>query len=290
MIKDPYSILGVTKTATQSEIKSAYRALAKKFHPDLNPGNKQAEATFKDINSAFESVGTEEQRAKFDRGETEQQQADARQSYYKTQQNQDGGRYSQNFSEEDFFENIFRSNRSNPNAKGEDQLYHMEINFKESILGGERTITLGNGNKLQLKINPGITSGTKLRFKNQGSPGRGTGPSGDAYVEVSIKPLAGFTRDGNDIISEISVSFIEAILGAEIKVPTLDGAVMLKIPSGVSDGSRLRIKGKGVAGSKEIGNQIVVVKIVMPKNISSELQEKIRQWEGKFDYNPRGDV
>jgi DnaJ-class molecular chaperone len=191
---DPYSTLGVSKNATQDEIKNAYRSLAKKYHPDLNPGKKDLEAKFKEINTAYEQVGTKEEREKYERGESDAQaQAHARQNerpnYYQSQR--DGGRYAQGFggggeggfSQEDIFENLFRNSR-HANQAGADELYRMDVDFKESVLGAERTITLPNGKKLQIKIPAGIESGAKLRMKGQGGVGVGSAPAGDAIVEV----------------------------------------------------------------------------------------------------------
>lgn len=296
---DPYSVLGVAKTATQEQIKSAYRNLAKKFHPDLNPGKKEAENKFKEINAAYELIGDEEARGKFDRGETEaqqraQQEAEA-QSYYQSQQRAGGGRYSRSFgddfgdggfSEEDIFANLFRSRAHQP-MPGQDELYQMEVDFSEAALGSERMITLPNGKKLQVKIPAGISSGSKLRLKNEGGPGQKGAPNGDVYVEIKVKPLAGFVRHGNDIETELPISFIEAMTGAEIKVNTISGAVMLSIPPGVNTGSKLRIRGKGIAIPNQPGDQIVILKVVMPKKIDPELQAAVKSWDGKFNYNPR---
>lgn len=309
-MKDPYVTLGVSKSATLEEIKKAYRELVKKNHPDLNPGNKQAEAKFKDISVAYDQIGTAEAKAKFDRGETDQQKQDAYEkqqkyweealkqqqgkrnsSYYKTQQN--GGRYSQSYGDEfgsdSFFEELFRGRRSSQPRpeKGKDTLYQMEINLADSVLGLEKLITLPNGKSISVKIPAGINSGTKLRFRGLGDPGASGTPSGDAFIEIIVTPMKGFKKVGNDIEVEVAISFIEAIMGAEISVPTLYGPVMLKIPSGANNGNRLRIKGKGVKSSSGIGSQIVLIKIVMPKTITPELVNAVKNWKGIFDYNPR---
>ena len=285
MIKDPYLVLGISKSATQDEIKIAYRNLAKKLHPDLNPGNKVSEEKFKDVSIAYERIGTVEERAKFDRGETTEQKAEQQQeqarTYHETQQ--DGGRYSY-----DYFENLFRSaGGARGGARGEDHLYQMSVDFKDAVLGSEREITLPHGKRLLVKIPPGVETGSKLRFKHQGAPGIGKGSAGDAYVEITVKPLPGFNRVGFDIESENPISFIEALLGAEIKVPTLESSVMLKVPPGVTTGSRLRIRGKGILHGKERGDQIVSLKVVMPKKVDSELEKSVREWGDKYSYDPR---
>jgi DnaJ-class molecular chaperone len=312
-MKDAYETLGVSKTASQDEIKSAYRSLAKKFHPDLNPGNKEREARFKEISAAYEKVGEPEARKKYDRGETDEMGAGPGAAgasayggfgggpfYYETQGGEAGGRYS-NFSfgggaDNDFFENLFRQagqggrSRSG-DAPGEDQLYQMEISFRDAVLGAERELTLPGGKKLHVVIPPGVDTGSRLRFRGQGGPGFGKGPAGDAYVEVSVRPLEGFTRKGKDLETEVPISFLEALRGGEVEVPTVEGKVQLKVPPGLSSGSRLRVKGKGVAGKGgERGDQYVVLKVVMPKKISTELAEAVRAWGSKFDYNPRSDA
>lgn len=292
-MKNPYEILGVTKTATQDEIKKAYRNLVKKNHPDLNPGNKKAEERFKEISHAYELIGTKEDRAKFDRGETDEQF----QNRWQQQGTQKGagphaGRYSQSFADQfgaDFFEELFGSHRRQNRQESKEDLdthYQMTVSFRESILGGEKIITLPNGKNLKVKIPPGIVSGTKLRFKNQGEEIPG-GLHGDAYIEVKVEPLEGWIRQGLDLETEVEISFIEGIMGAEISVPTFYGPVMLKIPPGVNTGSKLRIKGKGVHQGEESGNQIVKLKIMLPKNVSKELRSAIESWKGAYDYNPR---
>jgi DnaJ-class molecular chaperone len=298
-MNDPYAALGVAKTATQDEIKKAYRELAKKHHPDLNPGNSQAEARFKEASQAYEQIGTPEARAKFDQGESDEQrqqqewqqaQARAGASYYRTQQT--GGRYSQAFGDgaEDIFEEIFRRAGRTAAASeipGEDHYYRLEVEFKDAALGAEREIVLPSGKKLLIKIPAGVEAGTKLRFKQQGGAGSGGAPPGDAYVEISVKPQPGFTRVGNNIESVLPISLQEAILGGEVRVPTVDGQVMLKVPPGSSTGTRLRIRGKGVGAEKDRGDQIVNIHIVLPKRIDPALQEAVRGWESKFHYNPR---
>lgn len=293
---DPYEVLGISKTASLDEIKKSYRKLAKKFHPDLNPGNQEAEKKFKAASHAFDQIGTAEARAKFDRGDTDEQkqrQYDQQQSYHRSQQN--GGRYSYSFGEdmggEDFFENLFGSargsRRSGAQLPGEDVTYKMDVEFREAALGAEKTITLPSGKNLQVKIPAGIESGKKLRFKGLGQPGFNNGPAGDAYIEIHVKDLSGFKRKGQDIEVEVPISFIEAITGGDIKVPTLEGEVMLTIPSGVSTGSKLRVKGKGAGTGDNRGNQIVVLKVVTPKDVDPALKAAVENLKTQFDYNPR---
>lgn len=303
---DPYEILGVAKTAPQDEIKKSYRKLAKKYHPDMNPGDKEAEKKFKSVSHAFDLIGTPESRAKFDRGETDEQQQRQYEEFVKNQGKGgsrsyynpfEGGEdhFSFSFGDEmggeDLFENLFGSSRRGrargTNYPGEDVIYKMDVEFKEAALGAERVITLPNGKNLKVKIPAGIESGKKLRFKGQGSLGTGKGAPGDAYVEIQVRPLDGFKRVGNDIEVEVPVSFIEAITGAEIKVPTIDGEVMVNIPAGVSTGSKLRVKGKGAGEGNSRGNQIVILKVVTPKVVDPALRSAVEALKGQFNYNPR---
>lgn len=300
---DPYKTLHLEKNATLEEIKKSYRKLAKQYHPDLNPGNKEAERKFKDISHAFDLIGTKEAKGKFDRGETDDQQRHQYEQYRNAQQGrqQSGGhRYTSSFGEEfdtdDLFESLFgagarrtgRGSRSHDmNFAGEDELYQMEVELKEAALGSEKVITLPNGKKLQVKIPAGIESGKKLKFKGLGKSGIGAGPAGDIYVQINVKPMAGFTRVENDIHTEVPISFFEAINGAEVEVPTLDGHVMLQVPPGVSSGSKLRVKNKGVGAGEHRGNLIVTLKIVMPKNINPEMKAAVSKLQDQFSYNPR---
>jgi DnaJ-class molecular chaperone len=296
---DPYTILGVSKNSSVEEIKKSYRKLAKKYHPDLNPGNKEAEKKFKEISHAFDLIGTAENRAKFDRGETDEQQQKQYEEYVKSQgrrgqtfhdSQKGGGRYSYSFGDDvggdEFFENLFGRSRGS-SLQGADVNYKMQVEFREAALGGEKTITLQNGKTLQLKIPAGIETGKKLRFKGMGEDGSGKGQPGDAYIEIEVKPLPGYKRSGMDIEVEVPISFIEAITGAEIKVPTLDGEVLLKIPAGVSTGSKLRIKGKGIGVGEQRGNEIIVLKVVTPKEVNPALKSAIEKLKPEFDYNPR---
>jgi DnaJ-class molecular chaperone len=272
--KDPYQVLGVSKTATQDEIKNAYRSLAKKFHPDLNPGNKDAETRFKDISNAYALVGTAEERAKFDRGELNEEAArragaGAGPFYYETQRGR-RGRYSSSFSDFGF------------EFPGEDEHYQMSVDLRDTILGAEREITLPSGRRLRVKIPPGVTSGKKLRFAGLGGPGLG-GPPGDVYVEIQVREDPRFKQEGANLVIETPVSLTDAVFGGRVRVPTLEGQVELKVPPHSNTGTKLKLAGKG-AYDRETGrrgDEIVVLKIKLPDEIDPELENALRDWQRK---------
>lgn len=293
-MRNPYEIIGVTPTATQDEIKNAYRKLAKKHHPDLNPNNKANEEKFKEITHAYELIGSAENRAKFDKGELDEaaaaQEAASRQYYSHTQAGPDA-RYSSSYEfDDDFLNSIFgsmggaegvrgRASRGPRPAPGADTLYKMEVDFKDAVLGAEKTLTLPTGKTLQTKIPPNFKSGQKLRFAGQGAPGRGGGPAGDLYVEIVVRPSEIFTRVGQNIESEVSVSIAEALLGGEISVQTIDGNVLLKVPPHSNTGTKLRIRGKGVPSANAgRGDHIVKLKLMLPEVPDPKLDALVKEW------------
>ena len=290
MAANPYETLGVNPKAKQDEIKSAYRKLAKTFHPDLNPGNKKAESRFKDITSAYDQVGSAEDREKFDRGEIEaeaakQDRARSRGPFYSETQ-AGGGRYSSQFEgmDEDILSSLFEQmggQRDSPfRAAPENKIFQMDVEFKDSILGGEQEIEFPGGKKFLVKIPAGVESGTKLRFKGKNESAVPGAPPGDIYVQLNVKPSLVFKRVGKDIEVEIAVSFSDAILGAEIQVPTVDGPIMMKIPAKVTSDQKLRLKGRGVVDNvtKLRGDQIALLKIKMPENVDDEFRKAVEDW------------
>jgi len=300
MTTNPYEVLGVSAKATQDEIKSAYRNLAKKFHPDLNPGNKSAETRFKEISSAYELVESPEKRAKFDRGESEAAQAQQHRSgpfYQETQAG--GGRYSQGFEgmDDDVLRSIFEQMgrqggsgfRGASDMRGEDVHYQMEVSFRDATLGGEREITLPDGKKIRVKIPAGVHSGVKLRFGGLGEPGVGKAPTGDAYVELNVLPSPLFKREGDDLEVEVPISVSESILGAKVKVPTIDGPVFLTIPAGASSGMKLRLSGKGVLNNStgKRGDQYAVLKLICPPNADPEIKQAVQAWAHRQTFDAR---
>lgn len=280
---NPYEILKVSPTATQDELKAAYRKLAKKFHPDLNPGNKEAELRFKNINAAYALVDSAENRAKYDQGvidEKAYREGHKRRGPFYSQTQQGGGRYSSQFEgfDPEAFADIFESMGSaSPFHKSQPQeLYQLSISFKDSILGVEREITFPSGKKFHVKIPAGVESGAKLRFAGKGEGG------GDVYVQLQVLPSANFKRVGQDIETEIDVPFDKAILGGEIKVTTIDGSILLKVPEKITAGQKMRVSGKGVPYKDgKRGALIVKLNIKMPEHIDEEFKKAVAAWSAR---------
>ncbi|WP_169546108.1 DnaJ C-terminal domain-containing protein [Sneathiella aquimaris] len=296
-MQDPYSVLGVSKSASQQEIKSAYRKLAKKYHPDANPGDEKIADKFKSVSAAYNIVGDETSRGKFDRGEIDangQQQA----PFGFGGGGGGGGRTRQAGSDffgggaEDIFSDIFGNfrqggRRQNVPQKGRDKIFAIDVSFVEAAIGGKRRLTLGEGGKtLDVKVPAGITDGKQIRLKGQGEPGAYGGGNGDILINVSVKEHPVFKRDGTNVIVELPISLPEAVLGAKVAVPTVDGAVNLKIPAGSNTGSTLRLKGKGIDG-KTRGDQLVRLKVVLPEKQDKELQDWVAKWSEDHDYDAR---
>jgi DnaJ-class molecular chaperone len=291
--EDPYEILGVKRSASEQEIRRAYRKLAKEFHPDLNPGKKEAEARFKAINAAYALLSDSEKKARYDRGEIDAsgQERPERSFYRRYAEGSAGDKYNQqgfSFEAEDFgdvFSSIFRDRRrGNFRMRGADRRYTITIEFSQAVNGDRQRLTLAEGRTVDLNIPAGIKDGQILRLQGQGAPGTGGGPTGDALVEVHVAPHPFFRREGDDIRIEVPVTLPEAVLGAKIEVPTTTGAVWVTVPKGSNTGTTLRLKGKGVAGR---GHQYVTLKIVLPDKPDRELEAFVRDWAPKDDVNPR---
>jgi DnaJ-class molecular chaperone len=300
--KDPYEVLGVSKSASQDEIHKAYRKLAKKLHPDLNPGNAKSADEFKDVASAHDLLGDPEKRARFDRGEIDAAGAERpQQRYYREYADAGGARryhstagYEDLGDASDLFADLFGRSRGGARSakmRGQDLQYRLEVDLLEAVRGAKRRITLPDGGALDLTIPEGTADGHVLRLKGKGGPGIGGGPAGDALIELTIKPHPLFSRQGDDIVIELPITLDEAVLGGKIEVPTVSGRVALTIPKGSSSGQTLRLRGKGVKsrGGKQ-GDQLVRLKVVMPPEIDSELQEFMQKWREGHRYDPRADL
>ncbi|HET6514263.1 MAG TPA: molecular chaperone DnaJ [Thermodesulfovibrionales bacterium] len=342
-MKDYYTLLGVSKNATEAELKKAFRGLALKYHPDRNPGNKESEEKFKEINEAYSVLSDPEKRTHYDRyGGT----AEAPGAGY-------GGFGGAGFG--DIFEDIFgdffgtfSGQRRQRPSRGSDLRYDLDITLEESAFGTEKNIEIprwetcsacsGTGSRpekppvtcpnckgsghvrfqqgffsvsktcgscqgtgkiitdpctsckgegkvrkvrtISVRIPPGVDSGSRLRMSGEGEPGTRGGPPGDLYIMIDIRDHPTFVRKGNDVYYEMHITFPQAVLGAEVEVPTLDGATSLKVPPGTHPGKAFHIKGKGIPklGGHGKGDEIVVVNIEVPKHITPRQRELLEEF------------
>ncbi len=296
MARDPYDVLGVSKTASADDIKKAYRKLVKQVHPDLHPGDQKAAERFKDVASAYDIVGDPEKRAKFDMGEIDAAgQERPQQRYYREYANEGGAQHYQSsggfadFAEySDLFSDFFAGGGANRDARGRNVHYQLEVDFLTAATGGQQRITLPEGKQLGVTIPEGIVDGQTIRLKGLGQPGQGGAPAGDALIEIHVRPHPGFERKGDDVHSELAIGIDEAVLGAKVETPTIAGRLIVTIPKGASSGQTLRLKGKGIKGKGgTTGDHLIRLKIVMPKTIDGELEAFVQGWREKHGYDPR---
>lgn len=291
-MKNLYDILGVKKTASSSEIKSQYRKLARQCHPDLNKDDCQAAEKFKEISAAYDILGDEEKRKKYDNNEID---ADGKptgfganggyQSYsYDNGFNGGGFDFSSIFGEDIFsqFSNIngggFNTRRA---QKGQDVAYSLDVDFIDAVKGAEKSIVMNN-KQLNVKIPAGTTSGQVLRLKKQGYPGVNGGNNGDALITINVKKHKYFNLDGNNILIDVPISIKEAVLGAKIVVPTINGKVNLTIPPYSTSGDKLRLKGKGVKNKNGVGDEIVNLIVSVPKNKNEALETVLKNYDDEI--------
>jgi curved DNA-binding protein len=320
--RDYYEVLGVARDATPEAIKKAYRGLARKYHPDVNPGDKTAESSFKEVQQAYDILSDKDKRANYDRygnaafegmaaagprsgasdfsyrfGEPGFETVDFSQFFGPM------GARGAHTAEEDttaggagIFEDLLgrmRTGRSGRSRTGREMESQLTIPFLTAVRGGETTIEIQRGEgkpeSLVVKIPPGIDTGAKLRLKGRGEPGPKGAPAGDLTIHITVEPHPYFHRDGRNLQVEFPVTVSEAILGAKIDVPTLDGLKSLTVPAGSSSGQKLRLKGQGVpaSGGKPAGDLFVILKIVVPKAIDEASRKLIEEFARRNSYNPR---
>ena len=329
MAADPYSTLGLSRGASEKDIKSAYRKLAKELHPDRNKDNPKAAERFSDVTRAYDLLSDKDKRAQFDRGEID---ADGNPTStfgagFGGADGFRGGQYrsaggARGFSPRDFqgvggaeevdlgdlFEGLFGRGggprgfaggagpgaagagasfgRRAPPGRGADISYRLAVPFIDAATRKEQRITLGDGNTIDLKLPAGVADGTQMRLKGKGQPG--PGGSGDALVKIEVQPHPFFARDGDDVRLELPITLDEAVNGAKVKAPTVDGPVMLTIAPGSGSGKVLRLKGKGFSTkSGGRGDQLVTLEIQLPKDVT-ELARRLEGWAD--DSSPRGDL
>ncbi len=299
MAKDPYSILGVARGASEKDIKSAYRKLAKELHPDANKDNPKATDRFSEVTHAYDLLSDKEKRAQFDRGEIDIDGNPAGGfGYGGGPGGARGGFRSDGFGGGeavdlgDIFEGLFggragmggmggarggpRGARPQAAPKGASVQYRLKVSLTDAAALADQRITLSDGKTIDLKLPKGVEDGTQMRLPGKGEPGPG-GP-GDALVTIQIAAHPFFSRQGDDLRIELPVTLDEALHGAKVKVPTAEGAVMLSVPAGSSSGKVLRLKGKGFTrkdGTR--GDQLVTVAIMLPEN-DADLAARLEGW------------
>ena len=286
-----YKTLGVSKTATQSDIKKAFRKHMKALHPDLHPGDKAKEEKFKKVSAANDILSDENKRALYDRGEIDENGADVAQNPFgggfrgqprgAQGQGDMGDMFSQMFGgggQRGGFQQAF---------KGQDQHYNMLVSFSEAALGGKKQIYLADGNPINVTIPKGIEAGKTIRLKGKGQPGQNGGPAGDAMIDIKVSNHPVFTRNGLDIEVNLPITLYEATLGGKVEVPTLHGAVGLKIPAGASGGKVFRLKGRGIELGRKKGDQLVKLQIHMPESVDPKLEAFMKEMAEDTPYDPR---
>jgi len=289
---DPYRLLGLARGATDEEIRAAYRRLAKQLHPDLNPGRRGAEDRFKQVSAAYALLSDPQKRACFDRGEIDASGAERAPPHgfgFGSGRRRAGEapRADDGFGADDLdslFERAFGGGRGGRGrSRGEDMRLEVQVSFEEAARGAVKRVALPDERIVDLRIPEGFEDGQSLRLKGQGHPGRGTAPAGDALVTVRVLPHRFFQRTGNDVFLQLPVTLQEAVLGARIEVPTLAGPVTLSVPPGSGQGTKLRLKGRGLAG----GDQYVELRLVLPERPEPELASFLEGWTPRHPFNPR---
>ena len=325
-MRDPYEVLGVSKSASEADIKSAYRGLAKKLHPDANKHDPKAATRFAELNAAYEIVGDSDKRKAFDRGEIDAEGKPRFQGFegFGAQPgaggfNPGGGAHFESFSfgPDGFrrssagsggagFEDLLRgmfggrggtsrgfNQQFEPDdfgaatGAGQDLHASLTITLSDAAKGTKTRVHLPTGNDVEVKIPAGIASGQQIRLKGQGWPSA-TGRAGDALITINVAPHPLFKPDGADLRLELPITLYEAALGAKVRVPTLDGAVELAIPAGTNGGRTFRLKGKGLKAKGGAGDLLATVRLVLPEPVDNEFKDLMKTWRDKKPYDPRG--
>jgi DnaJ-class molecular chaperone len=318
-MRDPYEVLGVPRGASAAAIKSAYRKLAKKHHPDANKNDPKSAARFSELNSANEIIGDEDKRKQFDRGEIDAEGKPRFQGFASGDPRgraSPGGFESHTFRSgagpggfgsggfEDILNSMFggaAARGARPGAGGTfefdssgialdlDLNVAMTVSLEESVKGVAKRVRLPTGKELDVKIPAGVTAGQQIRLKGQGETAPGHRP-GDLLITVSIAPHAFFKVDGSDLRVDLPITLYEAVLGGKVRVPTLGSAVELSIPKNTSSGRTFRLKGKGLPKATGTGDLFVTTRVMLPDGNDAELEALMQKWRDGHPYNPRGDL
>jgi DnaJ-class molecular chaperone len=320
-MRDPYTVLGVSKSADAAEIKKAFRRLAKKYHPDQSKEPKAAER-FAEANTAYEILGDEKKRAAFDRGEIDAEgkprfqgfegfdpggpgfgrrtHAGGGPGFEHFEFNMGGRPGAQGFDPTDLFSDLFggagsgrRGARAHGGAapRGEDITATVTISLAEAVKGTTTRVTLPTGRTLDVSVPAGIEDGKAIRLKRQGQPSPFGGEPGDAMITIRIAKHPFFRVEGRDLRLDLPVTLYEAVLGAKVNVPTLEAKVELVVPAGSNGGRTLRLRGKGLPTPQGTrGDLLVSLRIVLPDEADAELTTLVRKWENQKPYNPRSEL
>jgi DnaJ-class molecular chaperone len=310
-MRDPYDVLGVSKKATEAEIKKAFRSLAKKHHPDTHANDPKAVKKFQEISAAYEIVGDKEKRAQFDRGEIDASGNPKGQGFnpgagggfegfrrpggggsgagpqgYEFQWS--GAKGGEGFDAEDIFSDLFGGlggKRKAQPRKGANVQLQTTVSLDEAASGGTRRVVMADGRQLEVRIPPGVKDGQQIRLRGQGAPGDRGGPPGDSLITINIAPHPFFEREGRDLRMDLPVTLKEAVLGAKVPVPTLTGPVTLTIPPHSNSGRVLRLKGKGLPGTggESTGDLYVRLVVTLPESSDPKLDAFVKDWDAHYD-------
>jgi len=316
-MRDPYEVLGVPRGASASAIKSAYRKLAKKYHPDANKNDPKAAARFSELNSANEIIGDDEKRKQFDRGEIDAEGKPRFQGFpgggpggraggFETHTFRTGGGFGGGGGFEDILNSMFGGAAARGGARRGaggstfefdpgtialdlDVSVSMAVSLEEAVKGAEKRVRLPTGKELNVKIPAGVVAGQQIRLKGQGETAPGH-PPGDLLITVNIAPHPFFKVDGSDLRLDLPITLYEAVLGGKVRVPTLGSAVELSIPKNTSSGRIFRLKGKGLPKTGGAGDLFVTTRIMLPDGNDAELEQLMQKWREMHPYNPRSDL
>lgn len=297
--KDYYAELGVTKDASDKEIKKAFRKLAREFHPDSHPDDPEAETRFKEINEAYETLSDPETRTEYDHAREMGYFVggpQGGQQYVRVEDLFGSGGFSGGSGAQDLFsgfQDLFGGGRRQAPrpTKGQDVAGSISLSFHEALVGPTREFSV-NGSSVKVKIPKGVSDGTKVRVSGKGGPGANGGPAGDLYVTVHVGSHPIFTRTGKrDLEIAVPITYAEAALGAVVTVPTLEGTTKIKVPAGTTSGSKLKVSGKGVETASSRGDLIVTIEVAVPSSLSDDERRALESLrDAQADWNPRASL
>jgi len=279
---DPYTLLGIPRTASEKQVRSAFLKLAKTSHPDVNPGDKKAEERFKAISSAHDLLSDSVKRARYDRGEIDGAGQEIPPRGYRP-----GGAQPSSSDMDDILSSMFSAQARGP-RRGSDQRYSLTVSFMDAARGATQRLALPGGGDLNVQIPPGTESGQTLRLRGKGGPGGAGGPAGDALIEVTVAPHPLFRREGRDVYLDLPISINEAVLGGRVPVPTIAGAVTMAVPPGSDSGTKLRLRGKGIPehNKQPAGDAYATLRIVVGP-ADDALRNFLREWAPAQAFDPR---